>query len=330
MSDPGPITAPDLPDGASRCGNCGGTVSRDDVVCPACGVLLAAYRAPDGATVGTRAATRPVASPAPETDALSAMPDPMPASPPPPAVPSLSATPRHTPRSMSPIGDALNRMRRAETTIGTMSDGLASMDAADELATMATSDSELSRQIDAQLSGAKATFDGATPAITSDPDAAPTPSAPATVPVPAAARGNASQPAATARTASQPAPVTRATGERAAQAAAIERIRLAREEQRMRDATVSGTPSAPMGTIERLENRASWRERDLGKIISVAPFILILIFILVGFNRVMALVGIAFAIGAGLLLVIVLLNLTSRTGRKTGDMPKDDRFDGWR
>lgn len=312
MSDAGPITVPDLPENANRCGNCGGAISGNDVVCPACGVLLAAYRAPDGATVGTRAATRPVASPAPETDALSAMPDPMPASPPPPAVPSPSATPRHTPRSMSPIGDALNRTRRAETTIGTASDGVASEAAADELATMATSDSELSRQIDAQLSGAKATFDGATPAITSDPDAAPTPSAPATVPGPAAARGNASQSAAAARTASQP-----------AQAAAIERIRLAREEQRLRDAAV-----------ERVRTQHPRRGgAQVGvptKVLRAAPFILILIFILLGFNRVMALVGIAFTIGAGLLLVVVLLNLTSRTGRKTGDMPRDDRFDGWR
>lgn len=323
MSDAGPITAPDLPENANRCGNCGGAISGNDVVCPACGVLLAAYRAPDGATVGTRAATRPVTSPAPETDALSAMPDPMPASPPPPAVPSLAATPRHTPRSMSPIGDALNRARQAETTIGTASDGVASEDAADELATMANPDSELSRQIDAQLSGAKAMFDGATPAITSDPDEAPTHAAPATVPVPAAARGNASQTAATARPASQPAPVTRATGESSAQAAAIERIRLAREEQRLRDAAV-----------ERVRTQHPRRGvAQVGvptKVLRAAPFILIAMVMLLRFDRLMVLFGILFAIGAGLLLLVVLLNLTSRTGRKTGDMPRDDRFDGWR
>jgi zinc transporter ZupT len=60
---------------------------------------------------------------------------------------------------------------------------------------------------------------------------------------------------------------------------------------------------------------------------SVAPFILILIFILLGFSRVMALFGIVFAIGAGLLLLIVLLRLTTHTGRKTGDMPRENPFD---
>lgn len=213
---------------------------------------------------------------------------------------------------MSPIGDALNRARDAETTIGTPSDQLGSEDTADELATMASTDSELSRQIDAQLSGAKVTFDGVTSTITPEPDAPPAaaPTAtPATQPAAVVQADTPRQPAATAQT------------------AAIERIRLAREEQRSRDAAAGAQPGTSGRFPARLRTPASSPDSGLGKTVRIAPFVLIAMFILLGFDRMIAMFGVIFGIGAGLLLLVIILRQASRTGRKTTDMPKDDQFD---
>jgi len=219
---------------------------------------------------------------------------------------------------MSPIGDALNRGRQPGATIGTASDPLASAAAADELTRMAKTDSELSRQIDAELSGAKVTFDGATSTITPDPDASP---ASATTSPPS------TQPAATRPVnPRQSASTVQAAAQTAVQAAAIERIRLAREEQRDRDAA-SATKAGAQSTVGRVRERASSAEIPTGSILRLLPFILIALFVILGFDGVMTIFGAFFGIGAGLLFLFLILRLTTRTGRKTTDMPKENPFD---
>lgn len=149
------------------CGNCGASVSVTDVICPACGVLLAAYQAPAGAT-GSQAATvdpasipadtsatRPAAAPATEPTAT----------PEPEAGLATSSPVRHVPRSRSPIGDALRRSR--ESGSGAAND-LASEAVANELAEMAADDSALAREVEAELAGARVTFEGSQPVIGTD------------------------------------------------------------------------------------------------------------------------------------------------------------------
>nr|MBA3277082.1 hypothetical protein [Chloroflexia bacterium] len=145
---------------APACGNCGVPVQPDAVTCPACGVLLAAYQAPAGASgnetisVADTSATHETASPAMTSTAG------------PVGTPAKPITPlRHTPRSQSPIGDALRRSRESGTS---GAEDLASHDAADELARMATSDSPLARAVEAELAGAKVTFDGDAAVIETD------------------------------------------------------------------------------------------------------------------------------------------------------------------
>lgn len=290
MTESGPTSRLD---GANRCGNCGRAVTPVDIMCPACGVVLAAYQPPAGAAVGNSAATRPIGTP-PAPLSAPAIPDPVT----PPAsdairTPPAPVAPKHTPRSMSPIGDALKRARQVETTIGTPADRLASSDTADELASMATTDSELSRQIDAQLSGAKVTFEGATPAITSDPEATP---------------------------ATPPPPTAREI--------AMERTRLARVAQQERDAAGAANASPQPAAFERI--RARYRTPVLpggirrGTLLRALPFILIALFVVLGSNRAMTLLGILFGLAGGIVLLIVILNAATRTGRKTTHMPKDD------
>lgn len=157
---------------ALTCGNCGVPVRVADITCPSCGVLLAAYRAPAGATGNEAIATAP-AQPAGDTSATHDVAIPAMSSPPPPTTleptpgspPERPAPPRHQPRSQSPIGDALRRSREASAT---GPDSLGSAELADELARMATSDSALAREVEAELAGAKVTFDGDAAVIETD------------------------------------------------------------------------------------------------------------------------------------------------------------------
>jgi len=153
QSSPGPAST-------LTCGNCGAPVQPDAVACPACGVLLAAYQAPAGAA-GNEAISAPIPPPA-ATSATREIPSPaMPV----PVSPATASPPRHQPRSQSPIGDALRRSRESGTS---GAEDLASDDAADELARMATSDSPLARAVEAELAGAKVTFDGDAAVIETD------------------------------------------------------------------------------------------------------------------------------------------------------------------
>jgi hypothetical protein len=112
-----------------QCGNCGQAVGQQDVTCPHCDVLLAAYEAPAGATSGTASATTPVSmtaepasAPIPPTTrpSLTYQP-PVYSSPTADAVDApeenwqtpLSATPAFDHPRPSPVADALERTRAA-------------------------------------------------------------------------------------------------------------------------------------------------------------------------------------------------------------------------
>ena len=125
---------PEAPTSTLTCGNCGAAVTPDAVMCPACGVLLAAYQVAGGSgpsdplpaaqataeppvvkppeTSETGVTPSPYATPGiadpvipPETSETGATPsaDAMPSF----TMPAFSTPPDHTPRSQSPIGDAL-------------------------------------------------------------------------------------------------------------------------------------------------------------------------------------------------------------------------------
>lgn len=80
---------------ARTCGNCGRGISPDDVVCPHCDALIAAYEAPAGAAYGSAAAVNPVDSytePLPDPDVLPAQDTPSETMPMGPAAPYVSPT----------------------------------------------------------------------------------------------------------------------------------------------------------------------------------------------------------------------------------------------
>ena len=162
---------------SQTCGNCGAVTATDAITCPACGVLLAAYQAPAGAIAaaepipaaydsaspstamgasGDTSATRDVPS-APMTGPVEAAPAP---------APPVS----HRPRSQSPIMDALKRTQTEDVETSTIEDSAA---AATELEAMAADETDFSREVEAELAGAKVTFDGNTAVLTSEADAPP-------------------------------------------------------------------------------------------------------------------------------------------------------------
>jgi|GEM_PF-4263437 len=81
--------------GSRKCGNCGGAIGPDDVVCPHCDALIAAYEAPTGAAYGSSAAINPVDTPTepqPNPDVLPEMEMPPETLPIGPAAPYVSPT----------------------------------------------------------------------------------------------------------------------------------------------------------------------------------------------------------------------------------------------
>lgn len=172
------------------CGQCGAPVAPADVTCPACGVLLAAYQVPAGAGAGWMpmpAVDVPTVPAAPPTPSSALSTGALPPSPPPP-VATVSPPVEHRPRSLSPIGDALRRSRE-DDSVGSALEQSAS--AAGTLAEMAASDSDLARDVEAELADAKVTFNAGTPVIetASAPDLAlPPAQAALPMPVPAPSR----------------------------------------------------------------------------------------------------------------------------------------------
>jgi len=293
------------------CGNCGAPAPSTDLICPACGVLLAAYQAPAGAT---SAGAGPVFS----TPSFNA--------------PAFAPPPVHQPKSQSPIGDALKRSRnqmdaarfddvRAQAAaeadelsrmaggvdeLSDMADGndeLSDMaDGVDELSEMAAGgDTALARQIEAELAGAKVTFAGDAPVIETDQvEIMQTPGdKPAIV---------------ESKPAVHPEPTN-----------AIDRL--------SKQAGIRGVYDHPM---EETGAPAEYPEPpsaapvdesgfDLSMLIRWLPFILIGVVIL-GFGRSMpgigALIGILLVVG----LIVLLLKWTAASSRKTSSMPRDDSW----
>jgi len=150
------IPNPSVPD--RSCGNCGAAVAATDITCPACDVLLAAYQAPAGSTSSETAATHDVPSPA------------MTPEPPTAPEPSPAIDPRagQRPPSRSPIGDALRRDRGSleRTTAQNMSNQRETQ--AREEADTATGASDFEKEVNAELTGARVTFDHGRSVIETD------------------------------------------------------------------------------------------------------------------------------------------------------------------
>ncbi len=158
----------------ATCGNCGAAVGATDVTCPSCGVLLAAYQAAVGSLGGAVADTEytppgsdPILS-VPFTPATPVVDPTVPTGTIPPPSSALPPPVVHTPASLSPIDDAMRRARGEDVEAATRETSAAT---AEELAQMATSDSALAQEVEAELAGAKVTFEGASPAIVTEPAA---------------------------------------------------------------------------------------------------------------------------------------------------------------
>ena len=96
-----------------RCGNCDQPVGNGDVICPHCDVLLAAYEAPSGSTVGTASAINPV-----ESGTISTESSPTTFAPTPP-VTSGQREPRES--YVSPTAQTLNELDTHKPQVGTTS-----------------------------------------------------------------------------------------------------------------------------------------------------------------------------------------------------------------
>lgn len=131
----------------TRCGNCGAATPADAITCPTCGVLLAAYQSPAGATVGDRGATAPVS-----TSVTADVPSALTLDSPEAGSPSVSSAVATSSASTSPIAAAMERM--AATPAPATPD-----DAADELAAMAADTSGFAQRVEADLAEAKVVFD---------------------------------------------------------------------------------------------------------------------------------------------------------------------------
>jgi len=314
-SDQPSIAEPSMP----ACGNCGVPVRTADITCPACGVLLAAYQAPAGAAGNEAIATAPAQFPgdtsATHDVATPAMTSPLPPTAPEPtrgSPPERPTPPRHQPRSQSPIGDALRRSTDARAT---NPDALGSAEIADELARMAMSDSALAREVEAELAGAKVTFDGDDAMIetdqvdlTHDPEGAPVVAAHA----PASAHPQASAPA----TASTQLPQS---GSGSATSARPQPVRPA---ARVIPAPGERTMEA---TATPVDQRPATGHFDPATMARWIPFILIGCVMLVvgrslpGFG---GLIGFALVIG----LIYLLVKVAAASSRKTTTMPRDDSW----
>ncbi len=289
QSSPGPAST-------LTCGNCGAPVQPDAVTCPACGVLLAAYQAPAGAA-GNEAISAPIPPPA-ATSATREIPSPaMPV----PVSPATASPPRHQPRSQSPIGDALRRSRDSGST---GPQDLASDDAASELARMAADDSPLAREVEAELAGAKVTFDGAAAVIQTD-------------------RVDVTHSADGAPVVAGHAPVVRETPAVESVAEPSTRPQPVWPTSRVAPVAPAGAMDTPVGPNEG--QRPALGGLDPATVVRRVPFVLIGCFVL-GFGRSLpgfgGIIGVALVIG----LIYVLIKVAAASSRKTTSMPRDESW----
>lgn len=322
------------------CGNCGRAVAATDVICPMCDVLLAAYQAPAGASP-LSAAIQPVSTPVPPSPqppapdrststnpatatsgpgTRSSSPDPSPLFP-------SSSPPLHQPQTMSPIGDALDRVDERGSSIGSDVEIPSSDDVAVELSKMAENDSELAKDVDARLRGAKVRFDGAAPTIEAQPDPEPEPVVPAAGPrqdegaaaprtlAPVPSLPGAVRPA---RSGDRRMPATSGPARSVATPPASDSV----HPVATRD--VSGDAPREAVLVETAAPAGRRRHPYAGKVVRAIPFVLIVLFLVLGFDRPVSIISGGIIIGLGVLIVTGLVFATSRVGRKTTSMVRDD------
>ncbi len=315
------------PEDANPCGNCGALTQLVDVTCPSCGVLLAAYLAPRGATGASLApATSATVTTAGDTSATHDVPSPsMTADPaggnttvapmystPSFTTPALESSPFHQPKSRSPMSDALqgpgDRPGSGNDAVGT--DELTKMaDGKDELSHMASGSDELAemaagggasltKQIEAELAGARVTFDGDEPVIDSD------------------------QIAITQTPGSEPSFVETRTGSN--RVPGVDEVTTSQSAERrgLYDQTISG---AVGDSDQRGSSSGHGSGFDPNAVVRWLPFVLIGLFIL-GFGRSLPGMGgvIGFVLVAGL--IYLLLKWTAASSRKTTSMPRDESW----
>ncbi len=264
-----------------RCGNCGVAVHSSDITCPACGVLLAAYQAPAGSSAIDSSATHEIPSPSMMPDQI----EPTPASP----VQAAPANRTERPVSQSPIGDALRRDRGSLSQASAGEERRQSAATADELERMATNTSDFAKEVDAELAGAKVTFDHGRTVIEADQvDITQTPENEPSVVV------------------EKPAP-PKPTPARA---------------QPVRTAEVRSPPDPGY-----LDMQTQGSAPDPARIGRWLPYI-IFGCVFLGFARSFSGSGVVIAIAIAIFVVFLIMKATKATSRKTTSMPRDTSWKG--
>ena len=281
------LTQPKMQQSGLTCGNCGAAVAPEDVICPSCGALLAAYRAPAGSsndtssplTIPESETSRPAATTSAATGSApppvaSSIPVSSPGTPEPGNTPSPAVT--ASPRSTDPIGDALREAKRAGEPSPVDS---ARQEVVDTIDRQVRGRSSLADDVTA-ASASGVTFESATPSP------ATTPSNPVATGTPTAARERPKRPDLAPRppVTPDPAPLP----------------------------SINQEPDRPAGA-------SGWR---LGQVI---PFVFIAVIILSRLSSSSARVGFPLVLFLAIFLLYGLLKSAQRTGRKTTDMPRDRR-----
>jgi hypothetical protein len=183
---------------------------------------------------------------------------------------------------------------------------------ASELSRMAENDSDLAKEVEARLRGAKVRFDGTSSTIETPPESR-TPTPP-----------QASSLSATPRPAKQ-----EDEGMPAGHVSVVP-ARNGTTANPVRSATVGQARDQAWRrefAREQAENAAPVRRQRhsyVGKVVRALPFVLIFMFLVLRFDRTVSLFGALFGLTFGVLVVVALIVATSRVGRKTTSMPRDD------
>lgn len=209
---------------------------------------------------------------------------------------------------MSPIGDALDRIEENGSSISEDADVARSDDLASELSKMAENDSDLAKAVEARLRGAKVRFDGTSPTIETQSD----PELDASTPyIPDAVSGG----------------PTQQTGVRKPIPSLADAVPPVRQRDRrtatappLVTTTIDQTPDPPPAEITHMTRR----RLNAGKIVRAIPFVLIVLFLILGFDRTVSIISVGVILGLGVLIVAGLVAATSRVGRKTTSMFRDD------
>lgn len=284
------LTQPKMQQSGLTCGNCGAAVVPEDVICPSCGALLAAYRAPAGSSSDTSPPlTIPgseVAWPETTTSAITDSAPPrvtssIPVSPwPQEPVPGNSPSPAAiaSPRSTDPIGDALCEAKREGMPSPATS---ARQDVVDAIARHARNRSSFADDVSA-VPASGVTFESAIPSPVRAPSSS----------------------------------------------VAIDTTTMARERPSRQN--LAPPPPAKPGPVPLLPiNQEPDRPAGIPgwRVGQVVPFVIIAVIILSRLSSSSARVGFPLILLLAIFLLFVLLKSAQRTARKTTHMPRDRRRD---